>query len=713
MKTLALSFLTMTFVATQGTALGQAGNSGSHSSIPSLESLAGKWMETSTLLALPTINSGDGSAEAANGILAVGNLSYPPITMTGETGTMLIGGRAPSLEETRWYPYQVLRRGRQVNIAIETSVRMVYSQRGLLFHIVLVNDGKTVQNFNLAINLTVNTSEHSKWGWQVPRPNEPDRFSAVETDNGRTLFLKDSKGQLANCFSFATKPGQLAAGAHSGRALWNFSLRPGQKTVIDYVLAIGYKDQAVHELAVKWADNFDATYKQVQTDWQARFDAMFTPHNKFFSGYLPALVTADKDLSRMYYMSVVSLLSILRTGFPVAPRVYVSNSPQSNCTMVYFWDTSEWANTLALLDPAMLRRYLESWLSKGIYDGYAEEYLTGSLEGPWYSANDLSIFRLINAYLNVTGDRSFLDDKIAGKTVLQYMVEIADHWKTLVRPGRTLADYGGASNLLECVPTYVNEVASLNAVNVRIMRRVAAIEDEDGNAAEARQLRAGADSLFAAVVKLYVPKEGIWDTIHRNGKRVPVSSVFDFATVGLTIGRDLSPGMRNGMLHFVESKLVTDHWMRALSLTDPAASASNRPDHGPMGAFCSWPAETMRVMCYFGKYEMALGFLHHCTEVTYEGPFSQSRELLSRSDDAAVQISPAPQTYNASNGGSFAETIIRGFFGFRPNFLNGKLIPDKGPRGFEGELLNVHQGSRVFDIISSRTGIRVKAAGSE
>lgn len=60
--------------------------------------------------------------------------------------------------------------------------------------------------------------------------------------------------------------------------------------------------------------------------------------------------------------------------------------------MVYFRDTKEWATVLALLDPAMLKEYLRQWLSKDIHRGYAEEFLTGSLQGPWYSANDFSVF---------------------------------------------------------------------------------------------------------------------------------------------------------------------------------------------------------------------------------------------------------------------------------------------------------------------------------
>ena len=44
--------------------------------------------------------------------------------------------------------------------------------------------------------------------------------------------------------------------------------------------------------------------------------------------------------------------------------------------------------------------------------GYAEEFLTCTLQGPWHSTNDYSVSILLNDYLNVTGDNKFLSEKI-------------------------------------------------------------------------------------------------------------------------------------------------------------------------------------------------------------------------------------------------------------------------------------------------------------
>ena len=683
--------------------------------ILSLDDLAGSWQYADSLRSLPALNSSQGSAQAVRDIIAVGKLSFPPITMFETTGSLFINGKKPELKKTRWYPYQILRKCNSGNLLIETSVRMIYEHDGLLFHILLLNKGNSEKSYELKIDLTAYTSRHSHWGWKIPRDADTALFVAEASDKNQSLLLNNSKQHLNNCFSFEQKPEKLIISRNSAQAVWNITLRQKEKKEINYVLIFGNEEKDVLKSALNYAANFNNSFKAVKLDWQKRWHAMFLQNNPYFSGHVPILQTSDKKMKRIYYMSLVSLLSIYRTGFPVAARVYVSNSPESNCTMMYFWDTREWATVLALLDPLMMKEYLTSWLSKGIYKGYAEEYLTGTLQGVWYSANDYSIFILLNDYLNVTGDKEFLFKKINGRTVLQYMDSIATHWKSLVKPGQVLADYGGAANLLEAVPTYINEVASFNAADVWMMNRVAEIHEAEGNKPRAAELRNSAEKLLKAVLKLYIPGQGVWYARHNNGTEVQIRHVFDFATIGLTIPQDLTQKMKDQMTDFVERELLTSHWMRAQSLSDPAASVSDRPDHGPMGAYCAWPAETIAAMCQFKKFDKALNFLHRCDSTTYEGPFSQSRELMNKTFYAPVKINERgngglpTQTYNASNGGGFAESIIREFFGFQPDFLNNQLIPDKQPRSFDGKLLNIQQDKKEYDIISTGEGLQIKS----
>ena len=308
--------------------------------VPPLTDLAGDWQIAAEVRSLPALNSLLGSAQTVRDVLAVRKLSFPPITLTGDTGALLIDGQAPVLEQTRWFPNQVLRRATAGNLAVETASRMTCEQRGLLYHIVVTNNGTATRTFELKIDLSAATSRHDHWGWGVPRDKDAAiRFSAVAMDQGQALLLRDSSNHLANCFSFGRKPDELSVQEHSGRALWHVTLKPQTSLTLNYALAIGEQDEAVHALAAQWAGHFDAVFAQVESEWQKQFEAMFTPSNSYFSGSLPVLVTPDEQMRRVYYMSAVSLLSVYRTGFPVQRRVYVSNTPESNCTMMYFWDT--------------------------------------------------------------------------------------------------------------------------------------------------------------------------------------------------------------------------------------------------------------------------------------------------------------------------------------------------------------------------------------
>ena len=75
--------------------------------------------------------------------------------MTGDTGVLFIDGEKPTLEQTRWFPYQILRKSVAENLGIETATRMIYEQRGLLFHIAVTNTGTEPRTFELKIILSV------------------------------------------------------------------------------------------------------------------------------------------------------------------------------------------------------------------------------------------------------------------------------------------------------------------------------------------------------------------------------------------------------------------------------------------------------------------------------------------------------------------------------------------------------------------------------
>lgn len=58
-------------------------------------------------------------------------------------------------------------------------------------------------------------------------------------------------------------------------------------------------------------------------NFQARWQSAFTPNGQF-SGNLPVLETGDGELSQLYYMSALTVISSLRTNMNAFERVFIT-----------------------------------------------------------------------------------------------------------------------------------------------------------------------------------------------------------------------------------------------------------------------------------------------------------------------------------------------------------------------------------------------------
>ena len=380
---------------------------------------------------------------------------------------------------------------------------------------------------------------------------------------------------------------------------------------------------------------------------------------------------------------------------------------------MFYWDTSMWSTAFALLDPQTMKEHLRGWLELDIDEYFAQDFYGGSGIGFRYSASYLSLFKMLYVYMNVTGDTAFLHEEINGKTVLETMDDLSMNWKRLVREGDVLADFGGAWELLECVPTYIHRVPSLNAASVWMMCKTAEIRETLGEKVRSKQLQSEADSLAKAVLGLYAPGKGYWYSLHRDGSRVEMRHCYDFITLSNYFTENITPKMAHEMVEFVERELLTKNWMRAQSLDDVAAERSDRADHGPLGAYDGWLPRTMDGMCNFGYFDKALAFLHRSEGATHEGAYAQAHELYGpnrKSYDAPVRIAERDCVCReASCGGSFANAVITSFFGYRPELESDQLLffPET-PRGFLGQLHHVRHRDKFYTVSSTSKGLNIQ-----
>ena len=372
--------------------------------------------------------------------------------------------------------------------------------------------------------------------------------------------MADRSSPAAIAFAFVQMPDQLRIAGEQFAADWNLTIAPGTTLSIEYVAAIDKDARIATESARHWAKRFDQSFAQVKLRWEERWQATFTPGNKHFSGHLPTLLTSDAKIRRVYYEGVLASQLLCRTNLPVSKRVFVTGGPRWATTLMYFWDTGMWAETWAMLEPVTMKEHLARWLAMDIHRCYALDYVSGSGEGLWYAANDWSVFRCVEAYLDVTGDKAFLRRTVAGKTVLEHLTRLATAYLRLA-PKDQLADYGENHNLLECA-------ASLCSLRPLTQRRECLHASPRRNSSTqptkrpAPQTCAQAEKVLAKVLALYSPSEGTWNALDLNGKRVPLRHCFDYILIGQALEKDLSAKMKREMTAFVENELVTSTWMR-------------------------------------------------------------------------------------------------------------------------------------------------------
>jgi hypothetical protein len=699
MRTLA-AILTLTALLA-----GAASTNAAPPRLPTLDEMAGDWIPFDNVANPPAVHNFHDMLLVDRDLTSVfcfpddwlwsgkPKRGYPPVTLT-------LDGRGYPATDCRWFAYRALRRNPSCDgLVVESDTRMLNERRAVLVRVRVSNPGTTNREVVLALT--------------TPGTASADRVSALNTTQ--------RKG-----FATVTRPVQKPASifADSGRVRWEWkaSLAPGAERVFEFVAGDGRQAvaAAVASDVAQWAGDFTGLFDGFKQVWEQRWADAFTPGNKHFSGNLPVLVTDNHELARNYYMGALTMLILERTQFPVSPRAFITSGERAPGTQ-YYWDASMQATAWALLEPGGMKATLRRWLVQNVrgspvidirqakgFDARVHKQITG------YAFNACTIFQTAYDYLRITGDLRFLDEDLEnGQTVLERMEAIANDWRTLVMPGTPLANYGENHNLLECAPAYIHCVPSVNAQNVLLMREAAALHQSKGNAARAAELRADADKLLPAVLTLYMPGAGVWFGLHNDGKQVELRHCVDYIYVGNALAADLTPAMRGEMTEFVKRELFMRDWMRAMSLKDAAAARSDRPDHGPMGAYDGWIPLTVGAMWRLGFPKDGFEFYCRTAVVTKEGPFAQAREFYGtnrKAYDAPVRVAERQGCFKECiSGAAFTDVVINTFFGFMPA-LGGQpsLVDPDAQRPFTARLLHVRNRGALATIIASQNGLRIE-----
>ncbi|MFC4554144.1 hypothetical protein [Georgenia faecalis] len=664
------------------------------------------------------------TAQVDHDVLAVRSLNVPPVSH-GDciTGQLYLGGRLArsygQAVEVQWRPDRVVRRTTIDGWRVETTTVCPPGEPGVVVHVEVTNTAERARELRLGawIDSTV-TRSASPW-LSAPPPSAPNR---VEVDGARRVG-RPADGSALSLQGLVGVGGEDLADVAGDPRLVEVrrEVAAGASTELAYVhvVASGEDAEGVARAAYeRIAADVPAALAASREAWDASLAAMFTPGNAEFGGSLPVLETANEALRTLYWWGAMGVLWFRRDNpASVLGRTYDTLMPRYWQTTTFIWDYSLSSMVHALLDPAVMRRQIEHWVGLDIEEHFGTEWLTGGPVGNWYSVNHYAMTRLVHDYLRLHGDHAFLDAEAttpSGQT--RTMGDSVRYWARAwhrLRTSSGLADYGEIDNLLECVSTYVHEVASLNAANVWCLRTAAEISERQGLDDVASGMRAEADALVPLVNALYVPGTGYFAARQPDGRLVETRHCYDFSTVGTTIAADLPAEQRAEMVRFFVEELRSPSWMRALSPHDLDAGYSLRADHQWNGAYPAWPADSARAAIALGHPGAALEWLEGLARTANQGPPGQAHFVEEAVDpiDGGARKAPPQLPYildwSCSSAGAWCELVLGSVFGLEIG-LDGEVrangcIADLDP---DARLTGLVVQGRTYDVVGTEVTAR-------
>lgn len=670
-----------------------AGSTQSLPLIPSLADLASTRMSHTfmELFNLPIAMNDWGYAQTVKSVSAVSAMAFPPYACCGIPDTpwspgllttceLMMNDRLISLSNDpahavtyQWFPHCVVREQTVDGIHFRSTLFLPPEQRAVLQKIEVRNIGADSAGLALSFDMRAAVTQKSS-GWFAQLPGEADNHLTWNAEKGRLTWT--AAHSKAACVQGISPVAQALAG---GNVLqYRLTLAPGATKEFHFAAAVAATAadaEALHE-------RLQAQFAELEQQNEHRFDQLlhsaFTAGNSDFSGSLPRLRTSSETLWNLYHNGLKNLLTARRRSPDSAyGPTLLTLSGHVLPTLSFPWDTALSSLSLSLLDPLPLRNLVEVWFQQDMHQHLATDYISGEAVGPWYAVNDMAIIRCAQDYLRVTGDFAWLDKSVGGKPVLDHLLGHATYWKKLV--GKSgLADYGGITNLLEVVSTYIHEVAGMNAGNVSSMRFVASLLERKGRTQEAAGLRADAKSLAQRINQLlYVDGKGWWRCGQPDGSFVEVRHCYDFLAVLDNMSDDLTATQKKEMAHFFWTQLASKKWMRALASDDPDATWNVRPDHSCLGAYTAWPPECAKGLLKIDDPARVAAWLTEVAKAGNQGPIGQAHfteDVVAPFKGGAYKASedaPYIEDWCAISGGAFTDLVIESIFGVDPTLQNG------------------------------------------
>ena len=156
------------------------------------------------------------------------------------------------------------------------------------------------------------------------------------------------------------------------------------------------------------------------------------------------------------------------------------------------------------------------------WNGNANTFFPGTKQSYWYAQNPFAEMRIIQDYLNQTGDTAFLDHSEEGATIFEWMKRMGQEaGEAITRRPDGLLDFGAGSQRMLEIRTdgYEHVVAATNGMAIAYFRQVAEWCRER-NDPDAAQFEVWAKTLQDALnQKLWDESDGWFVNLYPDGSK--------------------------------------------------------------------------------------------------------------------------------------------------------------------------------------------------
>lgn len=614
----------------------------------------------------------------------------------------ILGERVPT-EHYTWHPTYVTRAGSVQGIRVETTTILSSAHRAGMLAIRLSNPGDEQRTIELAVavsgtlDIAGPADPLGRKGWSFSTPASQTATVRKAIEGGLVLEQGDLSIVLRSDHQLRWTDAQPAG-------LGAIVVPSGISETIHIAFGISPRrvtEQICDELIKAPAD-------AIQEFQKAYVDRI----TRFFER-LPTLESDNKQLQNFYYRSLVPLF-MNRWDVPefVLQPYYSTGSVNGGCVGNYLWDFGGNWELFPLLDPEATKSHIRQFLKIDTTKHFAFDPTTGLAFGPWYPVNQEKIVGLIYFYVKHTGDLSFLNEELEGRTILQHVVSNALFGDDLDQPVR-LIDYGPSNSHLELRRgfPYNHVMPDLNGRRFDSYLRAAELLELVGKPMP--QLRQRAEELKAVLKsELWNPKAGWFEFQNDKGRKdlrytCQMFKLFNSRVLDAQQEASLLRHLKN------EREFLAEFGLESMSKTDIAYDPVDY-DNGGGGCFTAFPSAISERLYKADQPEVAAEILKRILwwgdRTPYWGDSFAANEIGYRRD------TPLQCTIDSAVA---AQCLIFGMFGITADF-NGELSVNPHPPSFaskvvlrnlriRGQLLNIEMDRSTYVVTSGQASLKSPA----